>query len=231
MTPPVRMTEAEWLHADDPAVLLYHMPGWWPSWRQHRLYLCACCRREETALPPLARAALLAAEQYADGQLPAGELVTGLVEMDVSRSYPGWESVLWLIRDLVVGRPPEGDARGLAASRARRAVGQQFTGEQYEIYKSEYRAERAAQAAIVRDILGNPFRPPQLDPAWIAHAGGAVVAVARGIYEDQRYDDLYVLADVLEEAGCADAPTLEHCRSGAAHVRGCWVLDLLLGNK
>jgi hypothetical protein len=42
---------------------------------------------------------------------------------------------------------------------------------------------------------------------------------------------LAVLADALEEAGCQDQEILSHCRSGGEHVRGCWVIDLVLGNS
>jgi hypothetical protein len=42
---------------------------------------------------------------------------------------------------------------------------------------------------------------------------------------------LAVLADALEEAGCQDQEILSHCRSGGEHVRGCWVIDLLLGKS
>jgi hypothetical protein len=42
-------------------------------------------------------------------------------------------------------------------------------------------------------------------------------------------DRLAVLSDALEEAGCDDADLLDHLRSPGPHVRGCWVLDLLLG--
>jgi hypothetical protein len=51
--------------------------------------------------------------------------------------------------------------------------------------------------------------------------------VARAIYEERRWDDLVVLADALEEAGCANAEVLAHCRGGE-HTRGCWLVDLLL---
>ena len=37
------------------------------------------------------------------------------------------------------------------------------------------------------------------------------------------------LADALEEAGCTDVEILSHCREPGEHVRGCWVVDLLLG--
>ena len=38
-----------------------------------------------------------------------------------------------------------------------------------------------------------------------------------------------VLADALEESGCTDAGIRTHCRQTSEHVRGCWVVDLLLG--
>ncbi len=42
---------------------------------------------------------------------------------------------------------------------------------------------------------------------------------------------LALLADALEDAGCTDADILAHCRGPGPHVRGCWVVDLLLGKK
>ena len=51
----------------------------------------------------------------------------------------------------------------------------------------------------------------------------------RSIYDDRAFDRLPILADALEDAGCADAAILSHCRGPGEHVRGCWVVDLLLG--
>ena len=42
---------------------------------------------------------------------------------------------------------------------------------------------------------------------------------------------LPILADALQDAGCEDADILGHCRSGGPHVRGCWVVDLVLGKS
>jgi hypothetical protein len=71
--------------------------------------------------------------------------------------------------------------------------------------------------------------PLFLDGGWFRWGGGVVVALARGIYEEGRWGELPVLADALEEAGCTEADLLDHCRSGGPHVRGCWVVDALLG--
>ena len=40
-----------------------------------------------------------------------------------------------------------------------------------------------------------------------------------------------ILADALEEAGCTNEDMLAHLRSPGLHVRGCWVVDLLLGKE
>jgi hypothetical protein len=95
--------------------------------------------------------------------------------------------------------------------------------------------ERIRQAALLRDILGNPFRPATIEPAWRTPD---VVAHAQLIYNERHLPAgtldnarLAVLADALEEAGCQDVQILWHLRSGGDHVRGCWVLDLLLGKS
>ena len=81
-------------------------------------------------------------------------------------------------------------------------------------------------ANIFRDIFGNPFRPVVAVPAWYTPKAQSI---ASAIYEDRAFDRLPILADALEEAGCTDADVLLHCRQPAEHVRGCWVVDLVLG--
>jgi len=61
--------------------------------------------------------------------------------------------------------------------------------------------------------------------------GGLLASMARRMYDSRDFSDLPVLADALEEAGCQDQDILGHCRSGGEHVRGCWVIDLLLGKS
>jgi hypothetical protein len=40
-----------------------------------------------------------------------------------------------------------------------------------------------------------------------------------------------ILADALQDAGCDREEVLNHCRSAGPHVRGCWVVDLVLGKE
>jgi hypothetical protein len=92
------------------------------------------------------------------------------------------------------------------------------------VIQSEFRA----QTALLRDIAGNPFVPVVFDVCWRTEA---VVGLARGMYESRDFGPLPVLADALEDAGCADPSVLAHCRGGGPHVRGCWVVDLVLGKE
>jgi hypothetical protein len=94
--------------------------------------------------------------------------------------------------------------------------------------------ESAAQADLLRDIFGPlPFGPlPPLDPAVRTWNDGTVPRIAQAIYEERAFDRLPLLADALEDAGCAEEAILRHCRQQeAAHVRGCWVVDAVLGKS
>ena len=94
-----------------------------------------------------------------------------------------------------------------------------------------HRRERLAQAGLLREVFGNPYRPVAVEPAWLDWDGGAVPKVAGAVRADGRFSDLPILADALEEAGSADADLLGHLRGPGPHVRGCWAVDLLLGKS
>lgn len=43
------------------------------------------------------------------------------------------------------------------------------------------------------------------------------------------FTEMPILADALQNAGCENENLLNHCRCSAfTHVRGCWVVDLVL---
>src|SRR5262249_51201889 len=86
------------------------------------------------------------------------------------------------------------------------------------------------QADLLRDLFGHFFHA---DPQWIGRLSRAdeAVAIARGVYDDHAFAETRVLADALEDAGCAAEEVLAHCRRGGEHARGCWVLDALLGRN
>jgi hypothetical protein len=103
-------------------------------------------------------------------------------------------------------------------------------------YVAARNAEWAVQCRLLRCVFGNPFRPAAIDPLWLAWNGGAAVKLARAAYDLRRRPSgeldrsrLAVLADALEEAGCADAELLGHLRGPGPHVWGCHALDAILG--
>ncbi len=90
------------------------------------------------------------------------------------------------------------------------------------------RAEQVEQAGLLREIIGNPFRPVVLNAAWLT---STVCALASGIYSDRAFDRMPILADALQDAGCDNEEVLGHCRGPGPHARGCFVVDCLLGKK
>jgi hypothetical protein len=84
---------------------------------------------------------------------------------------------------------------------------------------------------LLRDLFGNPFRPVKVDAAWLRSRRASVAAVAAGIYAGRNFEELPVLADALLEADCPSAEMVLHCRTPAAHGRGCWVVDALRGRE
>jgi hypothetical protein len=83
-------------------------------------------------------------------------------------------------------------------------------------------------ARTLREVVGNPFKEPRFEPAWRTEAA---VGIARGIFAERAFDRLPVLADALEDAGCADPDVLAHCRGPGPHALCCWVVDGLLGKS
>jgi hypothetical protein len=74
----------------------------------------------------------------------------------------------------------------------------------------------------------NPFRPAALDPEWRT---STAVAMARMMYDSRDFSAMPILADALQDAGCTNDDVLNHCRQPGEHVRGCWVVDLVLGKE
>jgi hypothetical protein len=103
----------------------------------------------------------------------------------------------------------------------------------FRSFRSGWAAEQAEQCKVLRDIIGNPYRPVSISPAWQTPQ---VVALAQATYDERELPSghldaarLAVLADALEDAGCSNADILGHLRGPGPHVRGCFPIDLILG--
>jgi hypothetical protein len=99
--------------------------------------------------------------------------------------------------------------------------------EQFESFRSGCTVVNQQFTAYCLDIFGsNPYELPQVDPPWRTDT---VVSLARQMYESREFSAMPILADALQDAGCEHPDVLDHCRGSGPHVRGCWVVDLVLG--
>jgi hypothetical protein len=246
------MTEAEWLTCQEPAQMLYFLgrePG--ECKRKFRLFAVACCRRLWHLLIDARSEHLLeVAELYAEGQSSSVELKRARRMAERSVYEAATQARRQAARAAVASclvSPREAAQRASSAILAvenedaaaqahsvsfwRTAGGTYGSTEKdpFEIGALGETAERFWQIGALHEIFGNPFRPVSVNPSWLAWNGGTLVCLAQAIYADRSFDRLPILADALEDAGCSAADILAHCRGGGEHVRGCWVVDLLLG--
>jgi hypothetical protein len=89
-------------------------------------------------------------------------------------------------------------------------------------------AEKDSHSTIIRDVFGNPHNPIGIDRSCLTPA---IVSLGRTIYENGTFHRMRELADGLEGTGCTNEEILEHCRNSGDHMRGCWVVDLILGKE
>jgi hypothetical protein len=204
------MTEADWLACDDPEPMFAALEGKVKD-RKSRLLACACLRLARKRLRDMRSwEAIEAAERYADGQATEAELDTAReAALDVLRARRQWKV---LNRFELV---------------ARAAVWAAETGWLSLKWASEV-VGCAERCHLLRDLFGNHFREAVIQPQWLTDT---VVGLAGHAYEERAFDCLPILADALEDAGCTDRALLDHCRGPGPHVRGCWVIDLILGKQ
>jgi hypothetical protein len=210
------MTEAEWLACGDVAQIVKKAGGQ-PNGRKIRLLICAWCRRIWDILDERHQEAVDVGERYADGLATA-------VDLEAARTTAR------LARKKRYGVP-------LAYSRTIQYTDTLGAAANLMNYPQDCKnadralvsvAEKSAQLTLLRDIFGNPFRPISIEPSWRT---STVVALATGIYHDRAFDRMPILADALQDAGCENDDILNHCRGEHVHVRGCWVVDLILGRE
>lgn len=211
------MTECEWLQATDPKLMLDYLRGK-TSERKFRLFSVACCRRIwHFLLDGRSKEMVEVVEQFADGNNDQAAMEKA-------------SKAAWAARNTFPSRA----ARAACAASSNSWETAWAAGRVMKIHGGEmnWYAERQAQASLIRDLFGPiPFRPTRFDPRWLAWHGDLLVSMARQMYDSRDFTGMVVLADALEEAGCQDQDILSHCRAKGEHVRGCWVVDLLLGKS
>jgi hypothetical protein len=98
-------------------------------------------------------------------------------------------------------------------------------------HEKEGEEEARHQICLLRCIFGNPFRPVTIPPAVLAWNDRTIPKLADAIYEERTFHHLPILVEALEQAGCHNEDILKHCKQPGEHVRGCCVVDLLLGKE
>lgn len=223
------MTEAEWLAATDPQPMLVHLQGKAIATdRKLRLFAVACCRHARPADDDAHRLKLLEAiEGFADEIVSGAELFAAY---EIVNSRPRNRSDRLPVSTRAALAAAMSDASSAAKSVA--AVLGSLALWPGDTPGRGRVARAAEQASLLRDIMGHPWKPPpSVDSAVLSRCGGVIGSMARTIYEQRLFDRLPILADALQDAGCADVETLGHLRGPGPHVRGCWVVDLLAAKK
>jgi hypothetical protein len=235
------VTEEKWLAENhNPELLLLGFPAK-EDRRKFQLLGCEFLRRGFQFLDMPSRECTELVERVAEGQASERAAHECLERMDVGRGrgnlvdFDSRKVIGYLVR---LVNPPL--ALMELASEVADAVGafaggwvhyhrERLTDEQgKERFVTAKFAEKRTQTTLIRCVFGNPFRPVAFDPRWRTED---VRGLARGIFEDRAFDRLPLLADALMDAGCDDEQLLNHCRSEGPHVRGCWVVDLVLGKE
>jgi hypothetical protein len=244
------MTEAEWWGATEP-----DKPLDWLFFdaraadRKLRLFSVACCEpvRPMVEVAPYLKY-LDAAEAHADGLLGAAERRRHLRlnrprrwrsgELANTRSNAVFNAQLACL-DTLSGAVTDRDRRNYTDAGAayqyalpypvcvsdRVTVARTLSEPDFVAARI---GEHLRQVRLLHDIFGPlPFREMTVDPRWLT---ADVVTLTNGIYDEKAFDRMPILADALQDAGCDNDEVLNHCRAEMwEHVRGCWVVDLLLG--
>jgi hypothetical protein len=237
------MTGEAWLKADLAARYAYLCPRRYVDEPRHKprkssLLWVAWAREVYPRLPWVYRLVVDYAERSADDPALYGtdiphSLSAGLEGIGYVDPGPEQEEGIRVLEARLwedFGLRPHGDEPPYAPTdEVLGAIGQALFGTFLSRPPQNSRLPDAAQfAAFFRDIFGNPFRPVTFDSRWQTET---VVVLATGIYTDCAFDRMPILADALEEAGCDNADILNHCRGEGPHVRGCWVVDMVLGKE
>lgn len=230
------MTEAEWLECKSPQPIMKFLTLGQATERKRRMFAVACCRSVLFhCSKPQFSDMLLAFERYADGLVNepvrssarrAIHVITQQSNVEDANNAAAW-AIYWaggkrvdllgccMNCALVIGRAMQRDAKTIY-------------GDQSAAWLSGREIEASRQADLFRDIFGNPFRQVTLNPSWLT---AAVVQLAQLIYDERAFERMAEVADALEQAGCSNSDIVQHCRGPGPHVRGCWVVDLILGKE
>jgi hypothetical protein len=222
------MTETAWLKCADSGLMLEHVAAF-ASGRKLRLFASAACRH---VWQPIADSRCLTmletSDRFADRLASKEELQEAGAAIAQMESTEAIEAVgdpsrlllaLWALSDA---------DKGIEATEAILEVsGLLLRGATHSLEEDD----DGYYSALLRDLFGVPSRPVKVRRTWLEWRDSTIPKLAQAIYDERAFDRLPILADALEDAGCTDVDILKHCREPGEHVRGCWVVDALLGKS
>ena len=230
------MTEAEWLATEKPLDMLREYPAAWDV-RKARLFWCACLRRNWAGLTDEEIRHLVQEtedQSEADMDWLPREFPYLFNQYQAANSGNGKFRYYWAIRGFF-GVPPDSLIRSvelLAPMTARMALinagRAPWSADCAKLLAETEATEKERQCHLLREVFGNPFRKVKLDTRCRTDTA---LALARQMYDSRDFSAMPILADTFEEVGCDSDDILDHCRGAVPHVRGCWVVDLVLGKS
>jgi len=248
------MTESEWFACTEPAPMLDFLEDK-VSNRKMRLLACAVVRHVPLSRDGMTIWELLpscewfrspefpgvdchsvieTAERMADGEASEGECKASIRHA---------RHINYAVEPEVWGELPGSHLRYALTVAVQRAV--RYTANKESVFLCRYfldffhylrrhdnllihtKFERRV-CGIIPDAIGNPIQPPTIAPFWLTNR---TIAVSEFIYKEQAFDNMTILGEVLEDSGCDNDIILSHCRSQSRHVRGCWLVDAILGRS
>jgi hypothetical protein len=210
------MTEDEWLTAADSRPMLQFRRGKATD-RKLRLFGVACfARLEDHGMSEDALFAVECSELFADRGMSASELAE--VQTDALFNLDGYGFTAESVRSAVscltaVNEVEVAQSAGFILDALR------YMG----IEDEEMTEEQLHQAALLRHIIGNPFRPHPPLP----HVPTAVRDLADAVYHSEQAA-VGPLHDALLDAGLTELAD-HFTEATERHPKGCWAVDLLTG--
>jgi hypothetical protein len=240
------MDALSWQRANR-SMRLHFLAGQPGSTRKLRLFAAACCRRvwrwlgdercrravevaERSADDPVGRAEVSAAVRAAEEALRDAVIASNAVSAGIDAESRGaTQAMMYGARTALYCLTQDADTTAeIAAHAAACTVPKMAVASLAWVaaYRAACQAEREVQQGLLDEVFGDPFRPLIICRDWLT---ADVRGLARVIYGEQRFSEVPVLADALEDAGCTEQRLLGHLRGPEGHVRGCFVVDLLRG--
>jgi hypothetical protein len=237
------VTEDEWFACTAPSQLFAFLDRKgtfrWPLpeevSRRLRLFACACLYPIRVHGHAIFKTAIETAERFADGMASSEELKAArraaafLADPEGEQTYADRP---WMQPDVVsevLASVAGLDMQHTVITLVKHGV--KLLSVDWEREGIDAAAFPRFLCQLFRCIFGNPFHPAAADPSWFRWNDGAIPKVAQAIYDARHFEDVPILADALEEAGCTSAHLLSHLREPGPHARGCWALDLVLANR